>query len=82
MKKLLLFTLLLGMTLLGQLTPARAMTDNNLCGLKPFTAETHYMSLEGYMRYQHFQQQHLWLKGEQAVMLTRQQLRLCAVEKM
>lgn len=41
--------------------------------LKPFTAESDYMSLPGYLRYLTFVQNGVWISHHQSVVVVRQQ---------
>lgn len=44
--------------------------------LKPFSAETEYMSLSGYLRYLVFQQSGIWLSYREAARIIREQARV------
>ncbi|MHB9024563.1 MAG: hypothetical protein ACYC7E_10360 [Armatimonadota bacterium] len=66
MKKVLALSALLTLTLIGLAIPARAQTVPDVRGIQPFSAESNYMSLEGYLRWQYFQNNQAWVTASQA----------------
>lgn len=54
-------------------TGARAATYPNVATLRPFSAQTNYMSLPGYLRYLVYQQTGRWLTHVEAVRIVQQQ---------
>ncbi|MHB9134217.1 MAG: hypothetical protein ACYDBB_24370 [Armatimonadota bacterium] len=78
MKALLAMALFTALALLGTTQPAQA-NCGSVCELKPFTAQTHFMSIAGYERWQHFQQAQTWTPWHEVVATTKSQLRACPV---
>ncbi len=61
----------LAMVLALSLTPRPASAQSageypNVASLQPFTAESDFMSLPGYLRLRTFQEQHVWLTYAEA----------------
>jgi hypothetical protein len=55
-------------------TPAQAQTEMpKVAGLTPFTQQANYMSLPGYLRFQHLLKTGQWLSHEAAVQAVRDQ---------
>lgn len=54
-------------------TAASAATYPTVANLKPFSAQTNYMSLPGYLRYLVYQQTGHWLTHPEAVRIVQQQ---------
>jgi hypothetical protein len=52
---------------------ASAQPAPNVSNLSPFSAETNYMSLAGYLRYVNHQQTGQWLTMPEAVRIVQQQ---------
>lgn len=77
--KLLLISALFVAMLFGLAGSASAQTVPNVQGLTPFTAQTRYMSLEGYMRWAYHQQTAQWITWNEAVSLVQQQTVVAAV---
>ncbi len=48
-----------------------------ICAAQPHTADTQFMSLQGYLRWQHYRESNSWLNHEQAVAKTEEETRLC-----
>jgi hypothetical protein len=48
-----------------------------ICGSVAYTADTKYLSLPGYLRWQHFQETGVWLTWQQTHELAGQQSRQC-----
>ncbi|HEX2950170.1 MAG TPA: hypothetical protein VHV83_11505 [Armatimonadota bacterium] len=72
MKTLLVLAMLAGMAILGLAVPASAQTIPNVRGLTPYTAETNFMSLTGYVRWQYFVENNVWLsRAEAAALVSR-----------
>lgn len=76
MKSLFAISLLAALFLAGLATPSAACTLD--CGLKPFTAQVHYMSLAGYMRWQHYQMHNNWMPRGEAVAEVKEGQLICA----
>ena len=59
--------------------PAMAITEGEsdpiveVVGLQPFTAESNYMSLQGYLRWQYFEAESVWLTPLEAVQAVKEQ---------
>jgi hypothetical protein len=51
-----------------------------ICAMQPFTADTQYMSMQGYLRWQHFQVSANWLDHQQAVAMTEEETRICKAQ--
>ncbi|MHB0937584.1 MAG: hypothetical protein ACYDCO_26810 [Armatimonadota bacterium] len=79
--KTLMMSILAAIMLIGLAVPALSCgTAANLCGVRPFTQETKYMSLAGYLRWQEYQSQMGWVKWRDAVTMTKEQLMTCRFE--
>jgi hypothetical protein len=52
---------------------ASAQQYTNVANLTPFSAESNYMSLPGYLRYVTYQQTNLWLTYDEASRIVHQQ---------
>ncbi|MHB0937856.1 MAG: hypothetical protein ACYDCO_02500 [Armatimonadota bacterium] len=78
MKLLMMATLSVAM-LFGLAGAASAQTIPNVQGLTPFTPQTRYMSLEGYLRWQYYQQTARWITWNEAVALVDQQTEVAAL---
>lgn len=78
MKTIGLFIMLGVIAAIGTALPARAQQVPSVVGLQPFTSETNYMSLPGYLRWQYFLEANVWLSRNEAVALVNQQLRVAA----
>lgn len=74
MKYLLLLALA---ALLFVSVPTAAMPGSGVCGLKPFTAETNYLSLAGFTRWQLFQDELRWISRGEAVRLVAAETKYC-----
>jgi hypothetical protein len=65
---------LFAIMVLGLIGGASAQTTvPNVSGLRPFTAETRYMSLPGYLRWQYHQETARWITWGEAVAMVRDQ---------
>lgn len=56
------------------IVPAFAQEVPNVATLKPFSAETSFMSLPGYLRWLLFQQTSEWITYEEAARMVNEQL--------
>ena len=67
--------IVLGVVMLSATFAAMASVQQapNVSNLTPFFAETHYMSLAGYLRYVNHQQTGQWLTVPEAVRIVQQQ---------
>jgi hypothetical protein len=54
--------------------PAAAAEYANVASLEPWSAETRYMSLPGYLRWTTFQEQGVWLSVPEAKRIVAEQL--------
>ena len=78
MKQLLILGLFAAMVF-GLTSAATAQaTVPDVRGLQPFTAETNYMSLPGFLRWQYYQETASWITWGEAVALVRSQLVIAA----
>ncbi|HEY3377870.1 MAG TPA: hypothetical protein VGL77_10295 [Armatimonadota bacterium] len=74
MKTFLLLTILVGLACLGLVKPASAQTVPDVRGLQPFTAQTNFMSLTGYVRWQYFiENDNTWISRAEAARLVSTQ---------
>lgn len=64
MRVFLVLCVLAAMSLTSALTFAQAAPS--VRGLTPFSAQTRYMSLAGYLRWQYFRQNKTWISMEEA----------------
>jgi hypothetical protein len=55
-------------------TPASAAQYTNVAGLEPWSAESNYMSLAGYLRWMTFREQGVWLSMPEAKRIVEQQM--------
>mgnify|MGYP001259466557 CR=1 FL=1 len=79
--KTLMMSMVAAVMLIGLAVPALSCgTMANLCGVQPFTQETKYMSLAGYLRWQEYQSHMGWLKWQEAVVTAKEELQLCPVD--
>jgi hypothetical protein len=72
---LLLALLVVGTLLLISSPPASAAEYPNVAGAQPFSAAANYMSLPGYLRWQTFREQGMWITYAEAVRIVRAQER-------
>ncbi|MHB9134081.1 MAG: hypothetical protein ACYDBB_23675 [Armatimonadota bacterium] len=76
MKMRFTLVLVIGMLLLGVTAPSFAQNaPTNVSGLTPFSAQTHFMSLSGYLRWQYFKENNTWLSAEEAQALVDAQIK-------
>jgi hypothetical protein len=54
------------LALVSAAIPAAAQTVPDVRGIQPFSAQSNFMSLEGYLRYQYFQQNKNWVSAAEA----------------
>ena len=73
MRTLLVLALLAGLTLIGLAKPASAQNIPNVRGLTPFTAETNFMSLAGWLRWQYHIENSRWISRTEAVNFVKSQ---------
>ncbi len=71
MKTIVTLGILAGVLCLGLAKPASAQVIPNVRGLEPFTAQTNFMSLPGYLRWQYFLENDVWISWAEAVALVR-----------
>ena len=74
MNKLYLLAVLFGLAFIGLVKPASAQTIPNVRGLQPYTAETNFMSLTGFLRWQYYiENGNEWISRAEAASLVRSQ---------
>ena len=71
MKKVVITAALTAITMLGMVLPIYAQTAPDVHNLPAYTAESNYMSLPGYLRWQYFQETNNWISYRQAVAMVR-----------
>ena len=74
MSKLSKVLTLSGLLLVMLSSMATAQTVVNVRQMKPFTPQTNYMSLLGYLRWNYFMTNHAWINVEEANRLVKAQL--------
>jgi len=67
------------LVLLGTMTvlatpPASAAEYTDVAGLQPWSGETNYMSLAGYLRWMTFKEQGIWLSMPEAKRIVAEQI--------
>ena len=72
---LLLAFLAVGALALLAPAPANAAEYPSVAGTQPFSAAANYMSLPGYLRWQTFREQGMWITYAEAVRIVRAQER-------
>jgi hypothetical protein len=70
----LLIFVVVGLMVAWATPPAAAQEYANVAGLEPWSAETRYMSLPGYLRWMTFQDQGVWLSMAEAKRIVAEQL--------
>jgi hypothetical protein len=75
MRKLIVVIVLAITVLVGAVVAPRAQAQNypQVGNLTPFTAETNYMSLPGFLRFSYLQSSGTWISHDQAVEIVKQQ---------
>ena len=73
MKQLTVLAVLAAMTLFGIAQQASAQSVPNMQGLQKFTVQDNYMSLSGYLRWQYFKENNVWISSAEASELVRSQ---------
>lgn len=73
MKKVYLIAALIGIVSFGSIRPASAQTIPNVKGLTPFTSATNFLSLPGYLRWQYFMENKVWISVKEATQLATSQ---------
>ena len=70
-----LFLVLIAVGVLITMTsqPASAAEYPSVAGLEPFSAATNYMSLPGYLRWQTFREQNVWISYAEASRIVSEQ---------
>jgi hypothetical protein len=69
-----LILIVLGTLVAAAAQPAAAAEYPNVADLKPFAAESNYMSLPGYLRWMTFREQGVWLSMAEAKRIVAEQL--------
>jgi len=70
----LLIFVVVGLMVAWATPPAAAAEYTNVAGREPWSAETQYMSLPGYLRRMTFQEQGVWLSMAEAKRIVAEQL--------
>jgi len=65
---------LLGTMIALATPPASAAEYTDVAGLQPWSAETNYMSLAGYLRWMTFKEQGVWLSMPEAKRIVAEQI--------
>jgi hypothetical protein len=65
--------LVLALATFGIASQVGAQSIPNVRGLEPFSAQTRYMSLVGYLRWQYFTQNNTWISVAEATELVNNQ---------
>ncbi len=65
---------LLGTVIALATPPASAAEYTNVAGLQPWSAESDYMSLPGYLRWMTFKEQGIWLSVPEAKRIVAEQI--------
>ena len=73
MKQLTMLAVLAAITFFGIAQPASAQSVPNVMGLEQFSAQSQYMSLPGYLRWQYFEENNVWISVAEAGHLVRSQ---------
>ncbi len=73
MKRMLLLALFIAGVWLTTAQPTAAQTIPNVRGLQAFTAQTNFMSLAGFLRWQYFVENDVWISRSEARSLTSAQ---------
>jgi hypothetical protein len=71
---LLVILVLLGTMIALATPPASAAQYTNVSGLQPWSAESNYMSLAGYLRWTTFKEQGVWLSMQEAKRIVAEQM--------
>ncbi len=74
MVRLLVIIAVLGTLVALATAPASAAQYTNVAGLEPWSAESNYMSLAGYLRWMTFREQGVWLSMPEAQRIVEQQM--------
>jgi len=73
--KYLLLAILAGIGAIGLATPASAQVIPSVRGVSSFSAQANFMSLSGYMRWQYFTENKVWISRAEAAALVSSQTR-------
>ena len=74
MPRLTILMLLATLWMVACTLPAHAATIPNVRGLRPFTAQTYFMSLPGYLRGEYFTEHDVWISPREARILVAEQI--------
>lgn len=72
MRKLFVLAFIAGITVAG-LTPANAQVIPSVRGVSAFTTSTNFMSLPGYVRWQYFVENNVWITRAEAAAIVASQ---------
>jgi hypothetical protein len=71
MKRLIILTALAALTLFGVTQQAKA--EPSVLGIAAFSPQAMYMSLNGYLRWQYFEENNVWISKQEAGDMVRAQ---------
>ncbi|HEY3378116.1 MAG TPA: hypothetical protein VGL77_11545 [Armatimonadota bacterium] len=74
MKQFTILAMLATVTIFGLARPASAQAVPSVIGISAYSAEAQYMSLVGYLRWQMFEENNVWISQAEAVRLVRGQV--------
>ena len=75
MKRFTILAVLAALTCIGFAQQASAQAVPSVRGLQAFSPQAKYMSLTGYLRWQYFKENNVWISLEEAGELVRSQVR-------
>ena len=73
MKRYTLLAVLLALTVVGCAKQASAQTVPSTQNLQAFSSQAKYMSLAGYLRWQYFKENNVWISHTEAEQLVKSQ---------
>ena len=73
MKKLIITAMFVGLATLGCALPLSAQSIPAVAGLHEFTKETDFLSLDGYLRWQYFMENNIWISRAESASLVKSQ---------
>lgn len=74
MKRFTILAALTGLTIFGFTQQATAQTVPSIQGIHAFTTQASYMSLAGYLRWQYFAENNVWISQKEAKELVKSQV--------
>ena len=73
MKHITILAVLAAMTFFGTAQQASAQSVPNVMGLEQFSSQTKFLSLNGYLRWQYFTENNVWISSAEAGRLIKSQ---------